>query len=66
MEAGVLSAEELKHAMELNGETGLPLGRVLVMCGYIDEKELESAVWAQSLVKDGAITLDKAREALNL
>jgi len=66
MEAGVLSLEELKHAMELNGETGLPLGRVLVMCGYINEKELESAVWAQSLVKDGVITIEQAREALNL
>lgn len=65
-EAGVLSADELKHAVQLNGETGLPLGRVLVMCGYIGEKDLEAAVWAQSLVKDCAITLEKAREALKL
>ncbi len=66
VEAGILHSDELKHAMELNGETGLPLGRVLVMCGYIGEKQLEAAVWAQSLVKDGAITLEDARKALRL
>lgn len=64
VESGVLPQESLKHAMQLTGETGLPVGRVLVMCGYISEKQLEASVRAQSLVKDGVLTPAQAREAL--
>lgn len=66
LSSSVLTAGELEHAVELSSETGLPMGRVLVMCGYITERELEAAVKAQSLVKDGALTGEKAREAIQL
>jgi len=64
VEAKILNLDGLNHAIELSSETGLPLGRVLVMCGYIQDRELEAAVKAQSLVKDGALTLQKAQSAL--
>jgi hypothetical protein len=66
LSSSVLSDAELEHAVELSSETGLPMGRVLVMCGYISERELEAAVRAQSLVKDGALELAKAKEAIQL
>lgn len=66
LSSSVLTTGELEHAVELSSETGLPMGRVLVMCGYITERELEAAVKAQSLVKDGALTGEKAREAIQL
>ncbi len=66
LSSSVLTAGELEHAVELSSETGLPMGRVLVMCGYITERELEAAVKAQSLVKDGALSGEKAREAIQL
>ncbi len=67
LEAKILNEDGLNHAIELSSETGLPLGRVLVMCGYIGDRELEAAVKAQALVKDGALTLSKkAQEALTI
>jgi len=66
LEAKILNEDGLNHAIELSSETGLPLGRVLVMCGYIGDRELEATVKAQALVKDGALTLEKAQEALTL
>ena len=66
LSSSVLTEAELEHAIELSSEAGLPMGRVLVMCGYISERELEAAVRAQSLVKDGALTNEKAREAIQL
>ncbi len=66
LEAKILNEDGLNHAIELSSETGLPLGRVLVMCGYIGDRELEAAVKAQALVKDGALTLAKAQAALTI
>ena len=63
--ARILKEEELMHAIELSGETGLPLGRVFVMCGYISDRQLESAVKAQSMVKGGIITFEQATQALS-
>jgi hypothetical protein len=66
VEAKILNPDGLNHAIELSSETGLPLGRVLVMCGYVGDRELEAAVKAQALVKDGALSLAKAQQALAL
>jgi hypothetical protein len=64
IQADILQEEELQHAVELSSETGLPLGRVFVMCGYISDKELEAAVKVQYLVKEGHIGLNLGIQAL--
>lgn len=64
IQADILQEEELQHAVELSGETGLPLGRVFVMCGYISDKELEAAVKVQYLVKEGHLDLNLGIQAL--
>ncbi|HEY9718751.1 MAG TPA: hypothetical protein V6C69_14870 [Trichormus sp.] len=61
---GSLKPEELDYAIGLAGETGLPIGRVLIMSGYLTDHELQAAVQAQSLIKDKIIDLELALKAL--
>lgn len=61
---GILKTEDLREAMQVAGETGLPIGRVLIMSGYLTEHELKSALQAQSMLKDGLISEEIAIQAL--
>jgi hypothetical protein len=63
---GILRAEELSEAIQVAGETGLPIGRVLIMSGYLTDHELQAAVQAQSLLKDKVIDVDLALRALTV
>lgn len=62
--AGLLKAEELRQAMLIAKTQGLPVGRVIIMSGFMLEQHLQAAVQAQSLLKDGLITSDAAISAL--
>ncbi len=44
----------------------LPVGRVLIMSGYIIEPHLQAAVQAQSMLKDGLIDLETALGSLRV
>jgi PAS domain S-box-containing protein len=41
---GIISQEQHRHAVELHEETGIALGRILVMTGAIDQAALTSAM----------------------
>ncbi len=62
---GLLRAHELTEAIQIAGETGLPIGRVLIMSGYLTDQELQAAVQAQSFLKDKVIDMDMAVNALH-
>ncbi len=64
--AGVLTIETLNDALDKARERALPLGKVLVMLGYIKQKDLKAAVEAQSLINDGMLSLDLAASALTI
>ena len=64
--SGILSAELLSDALNKARERALPLGKVLVMLGYIKQRDLKAAVEAQSLINDGMVTLDMAAAALSV
>jgi len=66
IEAGILNGKELSEAMKTARLTGLPVGRVLIMAGYVSEQEFQSSVQAQSLVRDGIVPLETAVAALTL
>lgn len=66
IKSGMLSAEELSEAMQTAESTGLPVGRVMIMAGYLSESDFQSAVQAQSLVRDQVISLDVGVNALKL
>lgn len=62
--SGILSAEGLQDALNKARERSLPLGKVLVMLGFIKQRDLKAAVEAQSLINDGMVTLEMAASAL--
>lgn len=62
--AGLLKAEELRQAMLIAKSQGLPVGRVIIMSGFMSEVHLQAAVQCQSLLKDNVINIDSAVAAL--
>ncbi|CAN5342883.1 hypothetical protein BH10CYA1_BH10CYA1_16440 [soil metagenome] len=64
--AGLLQASDLREAMMISKQQGLPVGRVLIMSGYLTEQHLQAAVQAQSLLKDGLIEFGLVIKALTM
>lgn len=62
--AGLLKPEDLREGMLIAKQQSLPVGRVLIMAEFISEPNLQAAVQAQSMLKDGIIEIDIALEAL--
>lgn len=62
--AGLLKAEELRQAMLIAKSQGLPVGRVIIMSGFMSETHLQAAVQCQSLLKDGMFNTETAVTAL--
>lgn len=66
IEAQILRARDLGDAIKIAKLTGLPVGRILIMSSYVDEREFQAAVQAQSLVRDSILPFPAAIEALSL
>jgi hypothetical protein len=64
--AGLLKHDDLRQAMMIAKTQGLPVGRVLIMSGYMQETHLQGAVQAQSMLKDGLIDLETALGGLRV
>ena len=64
--AGLLRAEDLREGMLIAKQQSLPVGRVLIMAEFISEPNLQAAVQAQSMLKDGLIDIDTALSALQI
>ncbi|CAN5270738.1 hypothetical protein BH11CYA1_BH11CYA1_29100 [soil metagenome] len=64
--AGLLKAEDLRQGMLIAKTQSLPVGRVLIMSGFIIEPHLQAAVQAQSMLKDGLIDLETALGSLRV
>jgi len=58
MQSEILSSDFIKEALERFEQRGLPIGKVLVMSGYLTEAELRQALEVQSLVNDGHLPLE--------
>jgi hypothetical protein len=64
--AGLLRPEDLREGMLIAKQQSLPVGRVLIMAEFISEPNLQAAVQAQSMLKDGVIDIDTALSALQI
>jgi hypothetical protein len=64
--AGLLTDEMVLESLRRSQETRLPMGKILVWSGYLNEKQLHAAVEAQSLINDKLLTLSEAIKALAL
>jgi hypothetical protein len=58
--AGLISHDKLDEALNLAKKLHMQIGRVLIMCGSIEQLNLESALTAQALVREEAINLEIA------
>jgi hypothetical protein len=63
-EAGLVSANELEQSLAIARESKQPVGRVLVGLEHVSQRDLELALKAQQLVKNGVITERTAATAL--
>ncbi|HEY9719178.1 MAG TPA: hypothetical protein V6C69_17010 [Trichormus sp.] len=66
LQAGILTSEYIKNALQNFEQRGLPIGKVLVMSGYLTEHQLRTALEVQSLVNDGLLPLDAAVKVLQI
>jgi len=64
--AGMLKLEQLREAIEIARQQSLPVGRVLIMYGYLSGLQLQAAIHLQSMLKDNLIDYDKALKVLGL
>ena len=64
--AELLKPADLREAMLIAKQQGLPVGRVLIMSGYLSEPQLQATIKAQSMMKDGLVGKDTGIEALKL
>lgn len=62
--AGLVRTEDLCEAMEIASSLGLPVGKVLVMSGFLAQPLLQATVQAQALLRDQLLQHDIALQAL--
>jgi hypothetical protein len=62
--ASLVTEHDVKDALRSSEETGLPLGRILVLTKNLSEEMVSAALTAQVLLRDGKITLEQAVEGL--
>lgn len=66
MQAGILTSDYIKNALHNFEQRGLPIGKVLVMSGYLSEQQLRTALEVQSLINDGLLPIDVAVQVLQI
>ena len=61
---GLLSRTKLDESLQIVDQTGLGIGRVMVLSQHITEKVLEASLQGQSLLKNNKVELSTLKEAL--
>jgi hypothetical protein len=72
LDAGLVDAESLKEARLVQADTGVPLSRILIMVGKIDEERLRAVLEEKSLEamldvftwEDGTFAVERTEEVL--
>jgi tetratricopeptide (TPR) repeat protein len=64
VEAQFISRDQLEKALRRHKDTGLPLGRILVLEGSLPDSLLSAAINGQNFLREGKITKTQALEAL--
>ncbi len=66
VETGCIDRKDLEEALDACFTSGLPLGRVLVLRGKVNEMLTYAALTAQVLLREGNITREQAVEGLRI
>lgn len=65
-DSGIVRPEEMIEAIQVSKRLGVPIGRVLMMSGWVRADELEAALHSQVLVRTEQIPREAALSALRL
>ncbi|HEY9787560.1 MAG TPA: hypothetical protein V6D17_19385 [Candidatus Obscuribacterales bacterium] len=58
--AGYATPENIEEGLTICAATGLPLGKALVLKGLVTMSEVETALWAQRLIRSGKLSRKSA------
>lgn len=64
--ANVIRQEVLMEALKVAKNSQTPVGRVLMTIGELSERDVESAIYVQSLIRNGSISEDFGIKAINV
>jgi hypothetical protein len=64
--ANVIKPEVLGEALQIAKKTQTPLGRVLMSIGELTERDLQTAIEVQSLLREGVVSAEFGIRALNV
>ncbi len=65
-QAGIISSEFIRDALEKYEQRGLPIGKVLVLSGCLSEQQLRTALEIQTMVNDGLLPIDVGTHVLRI
>ena len=65
VELGLIKSSELDYVLSVASETSMPVGRVLVMSSMVSENDLKNVLRCQTLLKEGLISIELARKAVD-
>lgn len=63
-EFNLIDSDDMRHAERLSQSTGLPLGKCFVLLDSISQDELQYALEAQALLREGVATVSQLSEAM--
>lgn len=61
----MITASDLADALKVAPQFGLPIGRTLVLSGFISDEDLQLVVELQPLITSGTVTVEQGRAAVN-
>jgi tetratricopeptide (TPR) repeat protein len=64
LDLGLIQSETLEKALYIAADTGLPIGRVLVLSGYCSDEELLNLIRLQTLLRENLIDMSLAQAAM--
>ena len=62
--AKAISVQSLEEVLSMSKQLRMPSGRVMIMSGFICQKTLESALQAQTMIRNNVLNLESAIELL--
>lgn len=63
---GLVTQKDVAKGLVLSEQTGLPLGKCLTMLDLLNAATIRAAIEAQSMIKDGLLVKEDAREAMGM
>lgn len=64
VEAGIIKPQMVNECLLISKRAQMPIGRVLIMSGYVTEPDVDCALESQKLLKQGETTRDAAYKLL--